>query len=373
MKLWPLVLVLAASALPPTATAASPLRLAELPGVEALPQEPPLAPPQPPLLETPRLRGTVSSRNRVVVGIGPDGAPNRVSVVQRLEIRSLGDYAFLIPAPAVSVMAAAGSESAPGLRRNQIVWQGFSPRRKLLAAAAELRLDDSVRTLPLRLRISGAPPRPGPFAVVITLENGTLARGRGFTADAVEADVAKSLDKLRAAASIGRAIESSAVRIRGEAAPASVDVWAPLAIRGSITFPAGAVRNPEPMRFERMLGREALRVTVRGVASRAAMPTVRIVAEPVPAAAIPPASARVLEAAVRGYLGYARARQYESFLANPDPVGLSSSTYAFETAAVEPAAQPTAEPSQDSGLPLAVVLGGLTLLGFGLVVLWAHL
>jgi hypothetical protein len=367
------VLVLAASALAPTAGAAPPQRLVELSDVEALPQEPPLAPPQPPLLETPRLRGSVSARNRVSAGIGQDGAPNRVTVVQRLEIRALGDYAFLIPAPALSVKAAAGSESQPGLRPNQIVWQGFSPRRKVLAAEAELRLDDSASALPLRIRVSGAPTRPGPFELVITLENATLTRGRAFRAEGVESDVATALASLRAAAKVDRAIVGQTVRIRGKAAPVRIDVWAPLALRGSISFPAGAVRNATPSRFGRMLGREPLRVTVRGVAARPARPTIRVAAAPVAGAALPPPSARTLAAAVRGYLGYARARQFESFLANPDPVGPSSSTYVFETAADEPAAQPVAEPSDDSGLPIAVVLGGLTLLGFGLVVLWSHL
>jgi hypothetical protein len=373
VRLALLVLVLAAGALVPTAGAARPLRLAELPGVEALPNEPPLAPPQPPLLETPRLRGTVSSRNRVAVGIDPDGTPNSVTVVQRLEIRALGDYAFLVPAPAVSVTAAAGSESQPGFRQNQIVWQGFSPRRKVLAAAAELRLDDSVRPLPLRLRIAGAPTRPGAFELVITLENGTLTSGRAFTAEAIESDVTEAVEALRAAARVNRMIESRAVRIRSEAAAAEIDVWAPLAVRGAVRFPAGTVRDLKPTRFERLLGRDAVRVTVQGEAVRAAVPRVRVVAEPVPAAAVPPPSTRRLETAVRGFLAYSHARQYERFLANPDPAGPSSTTYIYETAPTVPAAPPADEPSDDSRLFLALVLGALTLLGAGLIVLWSHL
>lgn len=378
MRLRPLALAVAFGALAPAAAgAAPPLRLIELPGVEALPPVPPLAPPQPPLAEVARIRGTVEARERVSVGIDEAGTPTAVNVVQRLLVRALGDYAFFIPAPAVSVAAAEGSESQPGLRPNQIVWQGFSPRRKVLAAEAELRLADSVAALPLRVRLSGVPTRRGRFELVVTLENATAAPGRTFSGDAVEADVAAAIRALRAAARIGRGAEGRTVRIRGGSIPRRVDASAPLAVRGTIRFPDGSVRDVTRTRFSGVVGgarRPTFRVTARGDALRAAAPSIRVVAEPLPAAAVPPPSAGTLDAAILGYLRYARARQYQTFLANPDPAGPSRTTYVFETATPEPtAATPDPDPTDDPGLPAAVVVAGLALVGFGLVVLWAHL
>jgi hypothetical protein len=363
--------------IPPAVAASPPLRLVELPGVEAVPQVPPLSPPQPPLVETARLRGTVSARERVVVGIDPGGTPTKVSVVQRLTVRALGDYAFFIPAPAESVATAEGSESQPGFRPNQIVWQGFSPRRKVLAAVVNLRLGGSVAALPIRIRVSGAPVRPGPFELVLSLENATGTQVQTFTADAPESDVSAAVDALRAAARIGRAVEGRAVRIRGTSTPTTIDVSAALALRGTVRFPADSVRDVTPARFSGVVGgerRSTLRVTVRGVALRPAAPRLRVVAEPVADAALPPASARTLDAAITAYLRYARTRQYLTFLANPDLRGPSRTTYVFETAAPErPAVGPGPEPSDDSGVPVPVIAAGLALLGLGLVVLWAHL
>ena len=374
MKLRLLLLVVAAGTLAPAAGAAAPARLVDLPGAEALQPVPPLAPPQPPVTEVPRIRGTVTSDERVVVGMAPDGAAASVSVVQRLLVRSLGDYTFYIPAPAISVVAALGSESQPGFRPNQIVWQGFSPRRRALAARAELRPDDSVPALPLRARVTGVPVGPGPFELAITMENTTRSRAFGFTGDAVRADVVQALAALRAAAGIDRSIEGRVVRVRGETKRVVLQVSAPLALEGSVRFPAGTVSALTPSSFTRRLDRGRLRVTVRGVARRAAVPQVRIVARPLVAAALPPRSARTLQAAVLGYLRYARARQYQTYIANPDPRGPSRATYVYDTAAAQrSAAPPEPEHSDDSVFPAAIVVGGLALLGLGLVVLWAHL
>lgn len=376
MKLRAVLLALAAGALAPAADAGPPSRLAELPGAEVLPRVPPLAPPQPPLTEIPPLRGTVSARNRVEVGLTADGSPRTVAVVQRLLVRALGDYTFFIPAPAVSVTTATGSQSQPGFRPNQIVWQGFSPRRKVLAARAVLRPGGSVGALPLRVRVSGAPTGPGRFELTVTLEDATATRALAFSGDAVESDVASALNALRAAARIGRAIDGPAVRLRGEAAQARILVSAPLAVRGTVNFPAGAVLNVSPARFSLRLGGDGERVrtiTIRGEAVRAAQPRLRIVAEPLLRATLPPPGAGDLRSAVVAYLRYARAQQFLSFLANPDPLGVNRTSYVFETtAAARPAVVPGPEQKRDGGLPDALVVLAVALLGLGLVVLWSH-
>ncbi len=227
--------------------------------------------------------------------------------------------------------------------------------------------------LPVRVRITGAPKRPGPFELVITIENATRAKAVGFFADAVEGDIVKALERLRAAAATNRPIREQAVRLRGDSRPIRVDVWAQLSLRGTIGFPAGTVRELTSSRFSRLLGGETLRITVSGEATRAAVPRLTLVAEPVIRGAIPRRSARTLQAAVLGYLRYARTRQFQAFLANPDPRGPSVTTYVYETAAAAPVTGRSESEPDDSGIPAALVLGGLALLGAGLVVLWAHL
>ena len=365
-------MVAAAGALAPAGGAAPPLHVAVLPGPEALPPVPPLAPPQPPLTETPRLRGSVFAREQVVVGMAPDGAPRTVTVSQRLLVRALGDYAFFVPAPAVRVVAGPGSQSRPGLRPNQIVWQGFSPRRKVLIAVADLRPGGSVPALPIRVRVTGAPVRPGRFELAISLENATRTRASAFTADVPPAEVAAALGALRAAARSDRPVTDQAVRIRGVSRAKTVVAWAALAVRGSATFPAGAVTDLEPARFTGLLRGRTLRVTVRGTARQATMPRLTLVIEPVPRAALPPRSVGTFDATVAGYLRYARTLQFERYLANPDPNGRTVTTYLYETA-TPPRTSADAGPSgDDSGLPTAVVVGLVMLVGVGLVVLWAH-
>lgn len=304
--------------------------------------------------------------------MAPDGSPRTVTVSQRLLVRALGDYAFFVPAPAVRVVAGPGSQSRPGLRPNQIVWQGFSPRRKVLAAVADLRPGGSVPALPVRVRVTGVPVRPGPFELTISLENATRTRATGFTADVPTADLVSALADLRAAARSDRPITDRVVRIRGGSGPATVDSWAALAVGGSIAFPAGAVSDFAPARLTGLLRGRTLRVTVRGTAQRAATPRLRLVVEPAPRAALPPRSARTLEATVAGYLRYARTRQFERYLANPDPLGRTTTTYLYETAARPRPSADAARSADDSGVSTAVVVVLVVLVGLGLVVLWAH-
>jgi hypothetical protein len=365
---------LAVVALAPSAAGAQQLRLLELPGVEALPRVPPLAPPQPPPTETPPLRGTVFARERIRVGISSDGAPGSVTVTQELRVRSLGDYAFVVPAPASMVTPGAGSQSRPGLRPNQIVWQGFSPGRKLLVAVAELQPRQSTFALPVRVRVDGFPTSPGPFALTITFENATRSLATVAIAPGVQADVAAGFDALRAAAGINRPLEGQTVRLRREPTTRRFEVWAPLALRGRIAFPRGSVQNVTTTQFSRTLGRKAVRVTVGGKALRAVTPRLSVQARPLVAAALPQASETSLDALVLGSLRYARTWQFQRFLANPDPVGPSAATYEYETVAQAPTAQrESGSTDDDSGVPTALLIGGLVLLGVGLVVAWSHL
>jgi hypothetical protein len=360
---------------PGAALAAQPTQLLELPG-EVLPAVPPLAPPQPPLLpgaDVEPLRGTAAAFQRVDVAIAGDGSPTAVTATQRLELTSVGDYVLFVPAPAAAVAATAASASQPGLRPNQIVWRGFARGRRTLAAAAELRVRDSAFALPARIRIEGVPTAAGPFELVVTVENasGVTVRTADGTADAV--DVRRALGRLRAAAR-ARTSAEAAIPLRGNSFETSREVTAAFRVSGSLTFPPGAARIRGATTFSGALGGEQRRVrfAIRGTAARAVAPRLRLVVEPVPAAAVPRAAD--VDAVAAGYLNYARTLQYEQFLANPDPNGRSRTTYVFETETQRPAATPAPEEDgDDEALPLPLIaLGGVLLVG-GLVVLWAHL
>lgn len=99
------------------------------------------------------LRHRVRAVERVNVDVDARGVPFAVVLVDRLTVLDKGDYNFAIPAPVVDVRAAAGSVSQPGQRTGAILWAGFNPRRKVLAAQARLRTSDAARFLPLRIQI----------------------------------------------------------------------------------------------------------------------------------------------------------------------------------------------------------------------------
>jgi hypothetical protein len=81
----------------------------------------------------------------------------------------------------------------------------------------------------------------------------------------------------------------------------------------------------------------------------------------------------LLELASRARLAIARALDYETFLVNPDPRGISSATYMYETAPKTAAVAPPATPDSGGNGWTTLVLTALVLVGAGgLVVLWAH-
>jgi len=140
-----------------TALAAAPLAVAA--------QYSPLPSPAAPLSNVPPLGGGASSSTERVhhrvdavttvrVAINGHGAPFAVTATQSLDVRVTGDYFFTIGAPVATVEAAPGSDSAPGLRTASIVWAGFNPGRRTLAARATLDPARASAALPLRVEVS---------------------------------------------------------------------------------------------------------------------------------------------------------------------------------------------------------------------------
>jgi hypothetical protein len=330
---------------------------------------------------------------RVLAGVGPDGQLLSLRVLHRLVLTGKGDYLIVIGAPVEDVRAGAGSDSQPGLRTDQILWSGFSPGKKVLAADAELRTSEAGRFLPLRLRAV----REGD-SYSLTITNATTVSQIAYAGKGFRRELAGLLDQTRREALAGERLSTvyatvdGLVRVRKDAARTS----APLLVEGSLRFPAapesargGTVRGKR-ITFSAVLGDDSplsLRVDVRGGGGA---PRLHVVARPTNLVrALVPPGAPSWAAAVRRRaipadvllrrlidtrMQLVRSDQYQAFLSNPDPQGTNRTVYVYEsTATPRPKAVPT--PEQDSGrggLVLVLAIAGSVLAAAGVLVLWAH-
>ena len=242
-------------ALAPQAAAAAQPPVVSLPWPPAvLPPTPPLAPPTAggyPL--SPLFVGKLACRERVVVGLEADGTPNSVRVLQRIAVKALGNYVFAVAAPVRSVLPGPGTESPPGRRQNQILWQGFSPGHRVLAAWADLRPDESVDALPLRVRVTTevdgsrlgpGEKRSGDLQVTLTVENATPVTAKSFTAEPHPVDLAVVLGRIRSAIRRDVYAEGLNIRILSPTTPVQARVAAPFRVAGTLTFAPGTVQLP---------------------------------------------------------------------------------------------------------------------------------
>ena len=156
-----------------------------------------------------------------------------------------------MPAPVRSVEAGPGTQSPPGRRQNQILWQGFSPGHRVLAAWADLRPPESVGSLPLRVsvttEVAGSPLAPGEkrsgdLRVTLIVENATAANAKSYTADPDPVDLAIVLGRIRSAIQRDVYAEGLNIRLRSPTTPTEVRVAAPLRVDGTLTFAPGTVR-----------------------------------------------------------------------------------------------------------------------------------
>lgn len=330
-----------------------------------LPRTPPLAPNGTgPLPLQPRFVRRVSNEERVLVGLDADGTPNSVTVVQTSRLSRLGDYVFAIPAPVVSVLPGPGTESQPGQRTNQILWQGFSPGKRTLSARAELRLEESAPYLPVKVRVE-----PGDGQTTVTIENQTGVSVESYTGDIEPVSLAQVLARIRTAIRKNLFAEGLNVELRGRKTPTQVEIAAPLRVTGI------AAAEGIPKKFSGLLDgvdRKTMRVTIRGSERPAVTFTVRPAAVPDRVTAKLGAPARLAET-IRLELTYARKRQFDQFLSSADPTGKSSTTYVYATAPRP--ATPIAPESggSDSHTMGWVALGLLLVAGLPLAaVLWAR-
>jgi hypothetical protein len=206
--------------------------------------------------------GPVVNDEVIRVGLGGDGSVRQVLADQRLRLSGAGDYAIRERGPARSATSLT-DEPPPVTRRGAVVWQGFSPGRRDLAARLTLDPQIEATRLPLAVTVSfsdasGSRPLspgggiPGPGRVTVTVTNTTAQPQDLPTARDVGArEVASILDRLRA-------MRRSATRLPSTSAglPRSVSVTdraqvastqaVPYFVQGSLTLKgtSGTVTGP---------------------------------------------------------------------------------------------------------------------------------
>jgi hypothetical protein len=266
---------------------------------------------EPPLAGGARTSGenvthSVSASTAVAVSIDRAGTPFAVTAVQRLDVRGIGDYVFTIGAPVLTVRAPQDSDAVPGMRPGSIVWAGFNPGERLLAARATLDPVRAVTALPLRVRVSGR---------TITLVNRTGVSVDTFSADAPRAPLIAYLARLRGEVSQGRTPLQTSVPIASTVGRERIAVAAPLHVSGTI-------------------GRQRIDILVSGRTRIRGSGRIDLRVEPVERIdeTTSTTGRALLRDAIQVTLTLARVNQYEEFLGNPDPAGPSRTVYVYRTA-----------------------------------------
>jgi hypothetical protein len=316
--------------------------------------------PQPPLggqpiVETEGIVHRVQATTRVDVRVDARGRPFAVRALQRLVVLDKGDYVFAIPAPVEDVRAAPGSESTPGQRRASILWSGFAAGRKVLAADATLLMRDTAPYLPLRIEERGR---------TVTLVNATGVSAGSFDADAVVGPLARYFEAVRRSAVRGGQTPIGTAEITTRARPVQSSIEAALRVRGTVGGrPIDAVLGDgRPLRLSVPGGKGRIRLEVTPV------PPLRLLSDA-------PSTGRALLARVNAVLlRLARTRQYDAFLANPDPRGAVGTTFVYRSGRPPQAAPPAAvaPATGRSALTTALVAAGVVAAAVAGLVVWAR-
>jgi hypothetical protein len=306
----------------------------------------------------------------VRVSIDPTGRPVRIVDIDRIVVAAKGDYSFAIAAPVEDVRAAPGSRSEPGLRSQTVIWQGFSPGRRLLAAEITLRTSAAGPALPLRIEVGRAGLR---------LVNAASARVTAPDAPVRASEIAQVLDGARAALLAGTPTPAPVVDAIGPVRDVRVISQVPLHVRGTVRFD-----DHPPRTFAGVVGRRAVEIAGTGRLKLLELS----VSVPAPASVLRPPGAhrwrdlarsgrlingrKATRLAVNRLLAAGLAIQFRRFLANPDAAGVTRTSYLYELAV---AAKAPEARSQSDGYGWVVTVGiaiGLVAVATAALVVWAH-
>lgn len=294
-------------------------------------------------------RHRIASSTNVQVSVDRDGRPFAVAATQRLDVRVQGDYFFTIAAPVLDVVPAAGTASTPGFRTGSIVWAGFDPGRRVLAARATLDTRQVRNLLPLR--IETAPDH-------VTLVNATAVTVGGYTSDALRPSLVSYLQRLRTDVRRGRLPLGGSAQVTSAPVAVRVTVAAPLRVTGTI-------------------GARRISLVLTGRATVPATGRVHLRVTPLERVSLGDLSRldgrQLLALATRISLTLARTRQYESFLGNPDPTGASETAYVYRTAKRPRPPLAVAAPTSGSrALTTVLVAAGLVVAAAAAAAIWAR-
>jgi hypothetical protein len=265
---------------------------------------------------------------------------------------------------------------------NQVLWAGFSPGRKVLAADMTLRPRAAAPFLPVRLDL-----HRDTAGVTLSVVNATATPMLEYAGFVRPQESAALLDQTRRDARAGVRLtpaHATFVGSVGERTPRP-SLEAPVRVEGELRL-AGS----PPVRFSRTLG-DGAPLAMRVRAQGSGRPHVRLRAWPVPVERLlrPPGAstwaaavrrvhlpaASLLQRLLETRLRLVRADQYKTYLSNPDADGRNSIVYEYETAAApEPRTTPAPQRGSEDGGPLVVLLVvGVSVLGAGAaLVAWAH-
>ncbi len=363
--------LLLAAALPAAAEAAPIL----LPSVRTpLSPGPPLIGSTTAIAESLVPQGTTSAEE-VRVGVDATGKPVSVVVLQRLRLSKLGDYTFAVPGPIADVETAPGSDSDPGLRHDAIVWAGFSPGHKTLAARVTTRIAPAARMLPLRVTLTRTSD-----ALVVRGENVSGTSGPILVGPAQARGAAAALDATRRNLHLGAVAPDLFVDVPKTPQSREEQITAPLEVQGELAGKRFAYRlgDGDPTAFEVSVPdapRDAkLQLTVTPV-----FPD-RLLTPPGGAATWTEALRRglvdpatLLEKVSLARLTVARSLQYSTYLANPDVRGRSKAVYVFRSGAQTAVVAKPKPDEAGNGTVRAILVAALVVVGAGgLVVLWSN-
>jgi hypothetical protein len=329
---------------------------------------------------------------RVLAGVDDSGRVGSVRALQRLQLTGTGDYLIVVSAPVLDVRAGPGSQSEPGQRRGQILWSGFSSKRRLLVSDAKLRSGPVRPYLPLRL---GARREGDRYELEVT--NATTTAEVAFQGSGRPQELAALLDRTRRDSLAHRRLRPSYVTISGAISqrPGKTRSSAPLRVEGLLRFPSepaaasGGTLDGRTVRFSFVLG-DGQPLTRRIEVSGGGEPKLHLEARPdaVVRGLTPPGGASSWRAAVarkplpadallrrliETRMELVRSDQFQGFLSNPDVLGRNRTVYVYETATAPHAAAGSAGSSSSGGPLLALLaVGGAIVAAGAALVTWAH-
>jgi len=383
----------AAAALLAPAAALADVQQVLLPGPTPFPTaSPPLVTVGAPPWATLTFKIHASTDQLVRAGVDVHGRVVSLRALQRLQLTGTGDYLIVVSAPVLDVRAAPGSQSEPGQRRGQILWSGFSSKRRLLASDAKLRPGPVRSFVPLRLSARREGER---YELAVT--NATTTGEIAFQGTGSPKELAALLDRTRQDSLAHRRLRPAYVKITGAISqrPRKAQIAAPLRVEGELRFPSapsaarGGTLAGSTVHFSFVLG-DRQPSTHRIEVTGGGEPKLHLEARPdaVVLGLKPPGGTRTWRDAVARRplpagpllvrlidtrMELVRSDQYEAFLSNPDPLGRDRTVYVYETAATSRAVAASAGSSSDGGpLTLLLALGGTVLAAGAALVAWAH-